>query len=115
MFITALFTTTSTWMQSRCPLTDEWRKKLWYMYAMEYYSVIKWNASESVLMRWMNLEPIMQSEVRQKKKTKYHLLMHIYEIQKDGTDERICRAAMKMQKRRTILWTWGGGRRGWDK
>ena len=57
MFIAALFTIARTWKQPRCPSTDEWIKKLWYMYMMEYYSVIK-NASESVLMRWMNLEPV---------------------------------------------------------
>ena len=76
MFIAALFTIARTWKQPRCPSTDEWIKKLWYMYMMEYYSVIK-NASESVLMRWMNLEPVIQSEVSQKEKNKYHILMHM--------------------------------------
>ena len=60
------------------PSTDEWIKKLWYIYTMEYYSAIKRNAVESILMRWMNLEPIIQSEVNQKVKDKYHILMHIY-------------------------------------
>ena len=64
---------------------------------MKYYSVIKRSPFEPVLMRWMNLEPIMQSEVSQIEKTKYHILIHIYIISKDGTDERICRAAMEMQ------------------
>ena len=64
---------------------------------MEYYSAIKWNAFESVLMRWMNLEPIIQSEVSQKEKDKYCILTHIYGIYKDGTDEFICRAAMGKQ------------------
>ena len=59
-------------------MTDEGRKKQWYIYTVEYYSVIKKNASDSVLMRWMNLEPIMQSEVSQIEKTKYHILIHIY-------------------------------------
>ena len=59
-------------------MTDEWIKKLWYTYTMEYYSAIKKNAFESVLMRWMNLESIIQSEVSQKEKDKYHILMHIY-------------------------------------
>ena len=68
------------WKQPRCPLTDEWIKKLWYIYTMQYYSAIKRNAFESVLMRWMNLEPIIQSEVSQKEKDKYHTLMHIYGI-----------------------------------
>ena len=68
MFIAALFTIVTTWKQPRCPWTDEWIKKWWYIYTMEYYSVIKRNTFESVLMRWMNLEPIIQSEVSQKEK-----------------------------------------------
>ena len=67
MFITALFTIATTWKQTRCPSADEWIK-LWYIYTVEYYSAIKKNAFESVLMRWMKLEPIIQSEVSQKKK-----------------------------------------------
>ena len=63
MFIAALFSIARTWKQPRCPSTEEWIKKLWYIYTMEYYSAIKRNTTESVLMRWMNLEPIMQSEV----------------------------------------------------
>ena len=58
MFIAALFTIARTWKQPRCPLTDEWIKTLWYIYTMEYYSAIKRNVFKSVLMRWMNLEPI---------------------------------------------------------
>ena len=69
-----------TWKQPGCPLTNEWIKKWWYIYTMEYYSAIKRNAFESVLMRWMNLEPIIQSEVSQKEKDKYHILMYIYGI-----------------------------------
>ena len=76
----ALFTIARTWKQHRCPLTNEWIKKWWYIYTMEYYSAIKRNAFESVLMRWMNLEPIIQSEVSQKEKDKYHILTHIYGI-----------------------------------
>ena len=68
MFIAALFIITRTWTQPRCPSTDEWIKKLWYIYTMEYYSAIKRNTFESVLMRWMNLEPTTQSEVSQKEK-----------------------------------------------
>ena len=74
MFIAALFTIAMTWKQPRCPPTDE----LWYIHAMEYYSAIKKNAFESILMKWMNLEPIMQSEVSQKEKDKYYILTHIY-------------------------------------
>ena len=70
MFIAALSTIARTWKQPRCPLTDEWIK-LWYIYTMEYYSAIKRNTFQSVLMRWMNLEPIIQSEVSQKEKDKY--------------------------------------------
>ena len=79
MLIAALFTIARTWKQSRCPLTDEWIKKLWDIYTMEYYSAIKRNTFESVLIRWMNLELIIQSEVSQKEKDKY-ILMHIYGI-----------------------------------
>ena len=77
MFTVALFTIARTWKQPRCPWTDEWIEKLWYVYTMEYYSAIKRNVSESVLMRWMNLELIIQSEVSQMEKDKYHILMHI--------------------------------------
>ena len=66
MFTAALFTRDRTWKQPRCPSADKWIRKLWYIYTTEYYSAIKKNAFESVLMRWMTLEPIMQSEVRKK-------------------------------------------------
>ena len=66
-FIATLFTISRTWKQPRCPSTDEWIKKLWYIYTMEYYSAIKRNAFESVLMMWMNLEPVIQSKVSQRK------------------------------------------------
>ena len=80
MITAALLTTARTWKQPRCPSTDEWIKKLWYIYTMEYYSAIKRDTFESVLMRWMNLEPITQSEVSQKEKDRYCILMHIYGI-----------------------------------
>ena len=63
----ALFTIARTWKQPRCPLTDKWIKKLWYIHTIEYYSAIKKNIFELVLMRWMNLEPIAQSEVKKRK------------------------------------------------
>ena len=78
MFITALFTIARTWKQPRCPLADEWIRKLWYIYTVEYYSAIKKNAFESVLMRWMKLEPIIQSKVSQKEIHQYSILTHIY-------------------------------------
>ena len=71
MFVAALFTTAKTLKQPRCPSTDEWIKKLWYIYTMEYHSAIKRNTFESGLMRWMNLEPIIWSEVGQKEKNIY--------------------------------------------
>ena len=80
MFIAAVFTIDRTWKQPRCPSTDEWIKKLLYIYTMEYYSAIKRNAFESVLRGRMNLEPIIQSEVSQKKKDKYRIRTHIYGI-----------------------------------
>ena len=80
MFIAALFTIAVTWRQPRCPSTDEWIKMLWYIYTMEHYSAIKRNTFESVLMRCMNLEPMIQSEVSQKEKDKYCILTHIYGI-----------------------------------
>ena len=80
MFITALFTIARTWKQPRCPSAVEWIRKLWYIYTMEYYSAIKKNVFESVLMRWMKLEPIIQSEVSQKENHQYSILTHIYGI-----------------------------------
>ena len=68
MLTAALSTIARTWKQPRCPLTDERMKKLWYTYTMEYYSAIKRNTFESILMRWMKLEPIIQSEISQKEK-----------------------------------------------
>ena len=79
-FITALFIIARTWKQPRCPSADEWIRKPWYIYTMEYYSAIKKNAFESVLMRWMKPEPIIQSEVIQKEKHQYSILTHIYGI-----------------------------------
>ena len=75
VFITAVFTIARTWKQPRCPSADEWIRKLWYIYTMEYYSAIKRNTFESVLMRWMKLEPIIQSEVSQKEIHQYCILI----------------------------------------
>ena len=72
-------------------------KEVWFIYTMEYFSAIKRNTFESVLMWWMNLEPIIQSKVSQKEKDKYRILMHIYGIQKNGTEEFIYRAAVEKQ------------------
>ena len=97
MFIAALLTIASIWIQSRCPSADEWIRKLWYIYTMGQNSAIIKNAFESVLMRWMKLEPIIQSEVNQKEKHQYTILMHIYVIQKDGDDDPICEIANETQ------------------
>ena len=78
LFITALFIIARTWKQPRCPSADEWMRKLWYIYTMEYYSAIKKNTS--VLMRWMKQELIIQSEVSQKEKHQYSILTPIYGI-----------------------------------
>ena len=80
MLIAALFIIARTWKQPRCPSADEWIRKLWYIYTMEYYSAIIKNTFESILMRWMKLELIIQSEVSQKEKHQYNILMHIYGI-----------------------------------
>ena len=66
--------------QPRCPSADKWIKKLWYTYTVEHYSAMQKNGFESVLMRWMKLEPIIQSEISQKEKHQYRILMHIYGI-----------------------------------
>ena len=80
VFIAALFTIARIWKQPRCLLADEWIRKLWYIYTTEYYSAIKENAFEPVLMRWMKLEPIIQSEVSQEEIHQYNILTHIYGI-----------------------------------
>ena len=80
MFIAALFTIARTWKQPKCPLTDEWIKKMWHIYTMEYYSAIKRNEIELFVVRWMDLETVIQREVGQKEKNKYRMLTHIYGI-----------------------------------
>jgi len=82
VFTAALFTIARTWRQPRCPSTDEWIKKLCYIYTMEYYSAIKKNTFESVLMRWMNLEPIIQSEVSEKGKKQIYINTYIWNLEK---------------------------------
>ena len=71
MFTAALFTIARTGREPRCPTADEWIRKLWYIHTMEHYSAIKRNAFESVLMRWMKLEPVIQTEVRKRKTNTY--------------------------------------------
>ena len=78
MFIAAMFIIGKTWKQPRCPSAEDWMRRLWYIYTMEYYSASKENTFESVLMRWMKLEPIIQSEVSQKEKHQDCTLTYIY-------------------------------------
>ena len=80
VFIAALFIVARTWTQPRCPSADKWIRKLWYIYTMEYYSAIKKNSFESALMRWMKLEPVIQSEASQKEKHQHSILTHTYGI-----------------------------------
>ena len=80
MFTAALSTIGRTWKQCKCPSTDEWIKKMWYIYTMEYYSAIKRNETELFVVRWMDLESVIQSEVSHKEKNKYRMLTHIYGI-----------------------------------
>ena len=82
MFIATLFTIARTWKQPKCPSTDEWIKKMWHIYTMKYYPAIKGNEIELFVVKWMDLESVIQSEVSQKEKTKYHILTNIYGIQK---------------------------------
>ena len=80
MFTAALFTIARTWNQPKCASTDEWIKKMWHIFTIEYYSAIKRNEIELFVVRWTDLESVIQSEVSQKEKNKYCMLMHIYGI-----------------------------------
>ena len=102
-----------TWKQPRCPSADEWIRKPWYIYTTEYYSAIKKNTFESVLMRWMKLEPIIQSEGSQKEKHQYSILTIYMEFRKMVT---ITLYARQQKRPRCIEWTFGlcGRGRGWD-
>ena len=80
MFIAALFTIARTWNQPKCPSTDEWIKKMWHIHTMEYYLTIKRNEIELFVVGWMDLASVIQSEISQKGKNKYHMLTHIYGI-----------------------------------
>ena len=82
MFIAALFTIARIWKQPRCPSADKWIRNLWYIYRMEYYSAVKKNAFKFIIMRWMKWEPIIQSEVSQKVKHQYCMLMHIWNLER---------------------------------
>ena len=113
MFIAALFIIARTWKQPRCPSADKWIRKLWCIYTMEYYSAIKKNAFESVLMRWMKLEPIIQSEVSQKEKHQYSILTNIYmEFRKMVMTTLYVRQQKRHRYKEQTFGLCGRGRRG---
>ena len=97
MFTAALFTIDRSWKQPKCPSTDEWIKKMSYIYTMQYYSAIKRNDIGSFVEIWMDLETVIWSEVSQKEKNKYRILMNLCGTQKNGTDEPVCRAEIETQ------------------
>ena len=108
-----------TWKQPKCPSTDEWIKT-WHIYTMEYYSAIERNETGSSVERWMDLETVIQSEVSQKEKNKYHILTHICGIQKNGTDEPVCKAEIDTDVENKPMDTkggkwWGGWWWWWDE
>ena len=87
---------------------------MWYIYTMESYSAIKKNEFESVVVRWMNLETVIQCEVSQKEENKYSMLTYIYGLQKNGIDGPICKMDIETQIQRTNIWT-PRGEKEWDE
>ena len=98
MFIAALFTVVRTWKQPKCPLTDEWLKKMWYIYTMEYYSAIKRNEIGSFVETWMRLESIIQSEVKSEREKQISYINAYMWNLGNGTDEPFCRVEIETQK-----------------
>ena len=107
LFIAVLFTIGGTWKQPKHPLTDEWIKKMWYIYMMEYYSAIKRNKTGSFAVTWWKLESVIQSKVSRKEKNKYHILIHICGMEKSYRDEPNVKAGIKTQRKRMDIWTQG--------
>ena len=103
MFITALFTIAKTWKQPKCPSTDEWIKKMWYIYTMKYYSAIKKNEIMPFAAMWLDLEIIILSEVSQTEKDKYHMISHMWNLIYD-TNELIYKTETDSQTQKTNLW-----------
>ena len=104
MFIAALFTIARTWKQPKCPSLDEWIKKMWHIYTMEYYLAIKRNEMEVFVVRWMTLESVIQSEVSQKEKKQIpYANTYIWNLRKqqktttNGSEEPRGRTGIKMQ------------------
>ena len=99
MFIAALFTIARTCKQPKCPSTDEWIKNIWHIYTMEYYSAMKRNEIELLVVRWMDLESVIQSEVSQKEKKKPHANAYIWNLKKKKvSDEPRDRTGIKMPR-----------------
>ena len=97
MFIAALFTIARTWKQPKCPSTDEWMKKMWHIYTMEYYSAIKRNKIELFVVKWMDLETVIQSEVSPKEKQILYANIYIWNLKKNGSDEPMGMTGIKTQ------------------
>ena len=97
MFITALFTIAKTWKQPRCPLTDEWIRKMWYIYTREYYSAIKQNEIMPFEAIWTDIEIIILSDISQREKDKYHMISLICRILKNDTNELIYKIEIDSQ------------------
>ena len=114
MFIAALFKIARSWKQPKCPSTDEWIKKLWYIYTMEYYSAIKRIKIGSFVETWMHLETVIQSEVSQKEKNKYRIVMHICGTQKMVQMNWVAEQKLIHRSREKNVWTpRGESSRGW--
>ena len=109
VFIAALFTIARSWKQPKGPSTDEWIKKMWYIYTMEYYSAVKRNEIGSFVEMWIDLETVIQSEISQKEKNKYCILTHICGILKNGIDDLICKAEIETDIESKCMDTKGAG------
>ena len=115
MFFAALFTVAQTWKQPRCPSTEEWINKIWYIYTMECYSAIKRSEIMPFAETWIDLETVIQSEISQKEKNKYHMISLICGIQKHGTNELIYKAEIETEVENKFTDTKVGGKGGWDE
>ena len=117
MFIVALFTVARTWKQPRCPSADDWIRKSWYLYTMEHYSAIKKNAFESVLMRWMKLEPMYR--VKSERKMPVHYInAYVWNLERynDIFGIMTTLSARQQKRHRYKKQNFGlcGRRQGWD-
>ena len=101
MFIAALFTIAKTWEQPKCPSTEEWIKKMWYIHAMEYYSAIKNNEIMPFATTWMDLEMIILSEGHQTEKDKYHDITYMWNLKKADINEFIYKTETGSQTSKT--------------